>query len=73
MGLGAVTLANLWLNHFTAATSVNSLALANYNNQDQLIYQVSGTGTGQQSAVTWNRQLFRRRRCGVSGCSECGR
>jgi hypothetical protein len=50
-GIGAVTLANLWLNHFTAATSVTSLALANYSNQDQLIYQPGGTGGGGQTSV----------------------
>ena len=48
---GAVTLANSWLNHFTAATSVTSLALVSYGAQDQLIFNPSTTTTTTQTAV----------------------
>jgi hypothetical protein len=47
---GAVTLANYWLNHFTKATAVSSLALVSGNAQDQLICNVP-SGSGQQSSV----------------------
>jgi hypothetical protein len=50
-GIAAVTLANNWLNNFTAASSVSSLAFVNSSAQDQFIYQPGGNGGGNQTAV----------------------
>ena len=50
-GIAAVNLANNWLNHFTAASSVSSLAFANSSSQDQFVYQLGVGGTGQVTAV----------------------
>ena len=41
-GTDAITLANSWLNNFTAAENVSSLALVSNNAQDQLIFQPGG-------------------------------
>jgi len=49
--LGTVTLANYWLNHFTAATSVTSLALVSGGAQDQLICNISSGGGGNLATV----------------------
>ena len=50
-GTGAITLADSWLQNFTAATSVTSLALVSTGAQDQLIFNPSGGSGGNQSAV----------------------
>jgi hypothetical protein len=44
-GTDAISLANTWLNNFSQAASVNSLALVSTGAQDQFIYQPGGGGT----------------------------
>jgi hypothetical protein len=41
-GAAAISLANLWLNNFTEANSVISLALVSNTDQDQMIFQPGG-------------------------------
>jgi len=49
-GEAAIALANIWLNDFTAATSVTSLALVSSSDQDQMMYMPGG-GTPPPPAV----------------------
>ena len=44
-GTAAITLANSWLNNYTAASAVTSLALVSDSAQDQMVYQPGGGST----------------------------
>ncbi|HUO10262.1 MAG TPA: hypothetical protein VM008_18290 [Phycisphaerae bacterium] len=44
-GVAAISLANTWLNNFTASESVTSLALVSDGAQDQLVFQPGGGST----------------------------